>query len=123
MIAQAGSKYDQDMTVVKAKGLRNKVEEIPEDPSFRTKDMQESLDTADTTYEEENEQKIPDAQETEENNNSLSANKAFKLPDNTGKLHQLIQIVNQYPGDQTIHIGDKTFSLSEEGKQLVYDLL
>jgi hypothetical protein len=111
LIAQAGSKYDPNMTVVKAKGLRNKAEEIPEDPSSRTKKIteEEFINTGDDDQEK-------DVDLVQEENIPVSpAEKKFKLPDNTGKLHQLIQIVNTYPGDEKIYIGEKVFSLSEEG--------
>ena len=122
MIAQAGGKYDPSMTVVKAKGLRNKTEEIPEDPSSRTKSKTQQEAFPDLIDDEQEEQ-IPETAQEEKIENSSPEEKKFKLQDNAGKLHQLIQIVHKHPGDEKIHIGDKIFSLSDEGKQQVYDLL
>jgi hypothetical protein len=67
---QAGSKYDPEMTVIKAKALRLK---------------------NDTSQPQEQEQKQESKKEV-----SLEDKKtanAFKLPDNAGKLNELVNIV------------------------------
>ena len=47
----------------------------------------------------------------------------FRLPDTTSKIHQLIRIINQHPGEEEIHIGEKSYKVSPEGKEKVVHLL
>lgn len=71
---QAGSKFDPEMTVVKAKGLRNRGEA-----------KQEETD-ADQQPQKKEQQLQPSAHTN-----------VFKLPDNANKLNELVTIVSTYP--------------------------
>ena len=93
---QAGSKFDPSMTVVKAKGLRNKPETAIEESKVQ----------------EEKEEIAPAHRENE-----------FPLPDNAGKLGELASIVTQNVGPIFVKIGSKEFQLNEIGVQKIKDLL
>jgi hypothetical protein len=47
----------------------------------------------------------------------------FSLPDNVQKIDQLVSIIQTHKGDQQITVGEKTFSLNEEGIQQIRILL
>ena len=102
LIKQAGSKYDQEMTVVKAKSLRLR-SVIEEQIGWESK-KDESI-----------------AEEISET--SPHKKNVFILPDSTQKINELITILQTHKGDQEITISNKTFSLNEEGIQKVHDLL
>lgn len=96
---QAGSKFDPSMTVVKAKWLRNK-------PNSKIEDsITEEEDIAD----------IPNISSRNENE--------FPLPDNAGKLNELVTIVTQNTGPIFVKVGSKEFQLNELGVQKIKDLL
>ena len=101
LIKQAGSKYDPEMTVVKAKSLRLKSV------------VEEKTTDAETKQEESHREEIP----------SINQSTTFVLPDNAQKINELITIVQTHKGDQEITISNKTFSLNEIGIQKVHDLL
>ncbi|MFA7298319.1 MAG: hypothetical protein WC010_01615 [Candidatus Absconditabacterales bacterium] len=100
LIKQAGSKYDPEMTVVKAKSLRG-----------------QTLigDTSETTENKEEEPIIemvgPPLPHT------------LTLPDNTQKINEIITIIQTHKGDQEINISNKTFLLNEEGIEKIHVLL
>jgi hypothetical protein len=86
------------MTVIKAKALRN-----------RSEVKEEEKQEVDTTTKEEVEEATP----TNE----------FKLPDNAGKLNDLVAIVTKHPGPIFVRIGTKEFQLDEIGLHKIRDLL
>ena len=102
LIKQAGSKYNPEMTVVKAKSLRLQsiIEEI-----------------------KDGESKPNDVNIEEISPTSPHQQKTFILPDNTQKINELILLVQTHKGDQEISINNKTFLLNEEGIQKVQALL
>ena len=102
---QAGSKRDPSMTVVKAKGLRNKTEpknEETESPTTGVSSIHESAP------------EIEDSTET--------SSQSFKLPDNASKLNELVAIVQAHPWPNYIKIGNKQFQLDDIWVQKVQDL-
>ncbi|MCX6823307.1 MAG: DNA polymerase III subunit alpha [candidate division SR1 bacterium] len=102
---QAGGKRDPTMTVVKAKGLRNKTEPKNDLPEPQTSI---SSPTPEPTT------------ETEDVNDTSS--ESFKLPDNANKLNALVAIIQAHPGSNYIKIGNKQFQLDDIGVQKVQDL-
>ncbi|MFZ2150516.1 MAG: DNA polymerase III subunit alpha [Candidatus Absconditicoccaceae bacterium] len=100
LVKQSGERYDPEMTVVKAKGMRFgemkkaleevKIEKLPELP---TEDIQEE------------------------------ENLSFKLPDKIEKINEMITIINEYKGDIQVQIGNKEVSLNEEGLHKIKALL
>lgn len=98
---QAGSKYDPEMTVIKAKSLRLKT------------NVTEGEATAVLKAEQKKELPLDIAE----------SHTTFKLPDNTSKLNELVGIITNNVGNQEITIGSKTFFLSETGIQKIKDLL
>ncbi len=103
LIKQAGSKYNPEMTVVKAKALRMK--SVTENPSPT------EWEVSDDIFIKEEIQPEPENQNT------------FSLPDNVQKIDQLVSIIQTHKGDQQITVGEKTFSLNEEGIQQIRILL
>jgi len=103
LIRQAGSKYDPEMTVVRAKSLRLKstIEEQIGEIRWET----------------------AVAAEDETSNTSPHPQTTFALPDSAQKINELITLVQTHKGDQEINISNKTFFLNEEGMQKVHDLL
>jgi len=100
LIKQAGSKYNPEMTVVKAKSLR--LQSLsPEETVEREKKSEEK---------EEEEREVP--QETN-----------FVLPDSAQKIDELVTIIKIYTGDQEISINNKKFLVNDEGLQRIRDLL
>lgn len=100
LVRQAGSKYDPEMTVVRAKALR-----------LRSADEQ--------ITDARNEEKIAE----EISPTSPHQQTSYTLPDSAQKINELITIVQTHKGDQEITISNKTFSLNEEGIQKIHDLL
>lgn len=100
LIKQAGSKYDPEMTVVRAKALR-----------MRTTDehMGEAV---------KEEKKVENIFST-----SPHQQTTFTLPDSAQKINELITIIQTHKGDKEIIISNKTFFLNEEGIQKIQDLL
>lgn len=98
---QAWSKWNPEMTVVKAKRLRN------------------------NKIENDTEEKIPQTEhkQTENREKDKEEQTGYKLPDNAQKLTQLIGIVQQHPGNKLIKIGNKQFQLDDIGIQKIQDLL
>ena len=88
---QAGSKYDPEMTVIKAKSLRT---------------QPDSREQTQTPAEESTNTVLPPKEET--------SHTTFKLPDNAGKLNELVHIVTTHTGNQEITVGSKTFFLNDE---------
>lgn len=100
LIKQAGSKYDPEMTVVKAKSLRIKTdnEKQPEETKIsETPIMQKKTIHQQGTI--------------------------FQLPDNAQKINELVTIIQTHKGDQEITIGNKTCFVNEVGIQKINDLL
>jgi hypothetical protein len=100
---QAGSKYDQEMTVIKAKALRLK--------NDTSQTQTATIETSESSLESRSAAGQP------------SASITFKLPDNAGKLNELVSIVTANTGNQEIIIGSKTFFLNEIGIEKIKDLL
>ncbi|MFA5747507.1 MAG: DNA polymerase III subunit alpha [Candidatus Absconditabacterales bacterium] len=102
LVQQAGSKYNPEITVIQAKIMR-----LSAGPSNGNSDLKQ-----DGT-----------------NLNIIGNNKGsqdllkFSLPDNTQKLNDLANIINNYKGENEINIGEKTFSLNDEGVQKIKILL
>ncbi|HMS91478.1 MAG TPA: hypothetical protein PKC87_04620 [Candidatus Absconditabacterales bacterium] len=103
LIRQAGSKYDPEMTVVKAKSLRGQ-------PSTRE-------NTTDIEAQKE------EVMAEEVSPTSPYQQTTFTLPDSTQKINEIIIIIQTHKGDQEIRIGNKDFLLNEEGIQKIHDLL
>jgi len=102
LIKQAGSKYDPEMTVVKAKSLRLK---SVAEKQIGGENIQEKIIT------EEISPTSPHQQTT------------FILPDSAQKINELITLIQTHTGDKEITISNKKFLLNEEGIQKVHDLL
>lgn len=100
LIKQAGSKYDPEMTVVKAKALR-------------MRSAEEHI--ADSTKKEE---KVEELSPTSPHQQTI-----FMLPDSAQKINELVTLVQTHKGDQEITISNKTFYLNDEGIGKVRDLL
>lgn len=98
LVRQAGSKYDPEMTVVKAKALRMKPVE-----NYNTQEIQEE------TEKEEIEKIIP-------------AQTGFVVPDDVQKIDTIITIIQTHPWNETIYIGDKTVSVNEQWIEKIRDL-
>ena len=103
LIKQAGSKYNPEITVVKAKSLRSQSAIWETIVTEKTKEETSSSETEDTiiTY----------------------SPKTYSLPDNTQKINEIITTIQTHRGDQEITINDKTFLLNDEGIKKVQDLL
>jgi hypothetical protein len=101
LIRQAWSKYDPEMTVVKAKSLRLK--------SAEEQSWGENISE---------EHKIEETSST-----SPHQKTTFILPDNTQKIDEIITLVQTHQGDQEINISNKTFFLNEEGIEKIHALL
>gem|GEM_PF-1953174 len=100
LIRQAGSKYDPEMTVVRAKSLRMRTtDEYIGEVIKEEKKIEETSPTS------------PHQQTT------------FTLPDNAQKINELIAIIQTHKGDKEIGISNKIFFLNEEGIQKIQDLL
>lgn len=102
LIKQAGSKYNPEITVVKAKSLRSQstvwetvITEKPKEEIF-SKEIEDT-----PTY----------------------SPKPYSLPDNAQKINEIITTIQTHRGDQEITINDKTFLLNEEGIKKIKDLL
>jgi len=91
LIKQAGSKYDPEMTVVRAKSLR--LQSVIEE---------QTADVSGNNTIEESSSTSPHQQST------------LTLPDNAQKINELITIVQTHKGDQEITISNKTFFLNKE---------
>lgn len=90
LIQQAGWKYDQEMTVIKAKIMR-----MGSEKSETKKEILPPI-------------VIKEAQPQEEK-------KQFPLPENIEKIQQLSIIVKAHPGDKKIRIGTKEIAIDEIG--------
>ncbi len=101
LIKQAGSKYNPEITVVKAKEMR-----------LRPVD-----DTAGITF------LRAETSETFDAENEWAEILSFSLPDNASKLNQLIAIVNANKWDIKVNVWPKEFMLNEEGIEKVKQLL
>ncbi len=103
LIKQAGSKYNPEMTVVKAKSLRlqSVSEDIPSDAKIEKEKI--SIENTSST--------LPDQQTI------------FTLPDDIQKINELIHIVQTHTGDQEININNKLFLLDKEGIDKIHILL
>ena len=103
LVKQAWSKYNPEITVVKAKALR-RPSTIAEDTSAGENNQTEvAIEETSTTS--------PYPQTT------------FTLPDNTHKIDEIITIIQTHPGDQEITIGNQKIVLNEEGVQKIQALL
>lgn len=99
LIKQAGSKYDPEMTVVRAKALRLKSSDTqPIETKSEEKKIEEVLDLI------SQEQTV------------------FLLPDNAKKINELVTIIQTHKGDQEITIHNKKFFLNNDGIQKIQDL-
>ena len=103
LIKQAGSKYDQEMTVVKAKSLRG--QSLIGGQIGDTEIIKEEI--------------VAD----EQSPTSPHQQTNFSLPDNTQKIDEMIMIIQTHTGDQEITINNKVFLLNEEWIQKIHDLL
>jgi len=105
LIQQAGSRYDPEMTVVKAKGLR--------------------MQTIAQDAQDQNDKRDEGARQTKESDiETIAIDKmAFKLPDSVQKLQDLAAIVNGFSWDIPIKVWDKMFKLNQEGIEKVTILL
>ncbi len=103
LIKQAWSKYNPEITVVKAKALRR--------PSTTGEDTSGGENNQTETPIEETSPTSPYPQTT------------FTLPDNTHKIDEIITIIQTHPGDQEITIGNQKIVLNEEGVQKIQALL
>jgi hypothetical protein len=92
LIKQAGSKYNSEMTVVKAKALRMKPTEEHNTQGNQVKKTRE---------EDETPKFIPPKTD-------------FTLPDNTQKIDKIITIIQTHPGEEKITIGNRNISLNEQ---------
>ncbi len=99
LIKQAGSKYDPEMTVVRAKALR-----------LKSSDTQ----PIETKSEEKKIEEVPNLISQEQT--------VFLLPDSTKKINELITIIQTHKGDQEITIHNKKFFLNDDGIQKIQDL-
>lgn len=104
LIKQAGSKYDPEMTVVKAKSLRMKPLDEPIQENKEDEKNQENDNTKETEI-------ILDEPQT-----------TFSLPDNAKKIDEIIVIIQTHPGDQEIHIGNKKIMLNQQWIEKIRDL-
>lgn len=102
LVKQAWSKYDAEMTVVKAKLLRG-----PATPNTEESEKQESKEKISI-------EEIPQP---------LEEQTVFTLPDNTKKIDGAITIIQTHPGDNEITIGNKQFSLNEQWIEKIRALL
>ncbi len=102
LIKQAGSKYDPELTVVKAKALR--AQWMIVEPSKEKEKSKEERNTEDTIIEPTQPQNV------------------FALPDSAQKINELITIIQTHSGDQEITISGKVFLLNQEGIQKIHDL-
>lgn len=100
LIKQAWSKYDPEMTVVRAKALRLR----PTDKQINETKSEEKI--------VEEEAPIPPQQQN-----------TFTLPDSAQKINELVTIIQTHKGDQEITISDKKFSLNSEWIQKIQALL
>ncbi len=105
LVKQAWEKYDPEMTVVKAKGLR--FWEIKK--AFEETKMEKKPELA-------KEEIIIEEEE----------NLSFKLPDKIEKINEMVSIINEYKWEIQVQIGNKEVSLNEEWlhkiKALLYKL-
>jgi len=103
LIRQAWSKYDQEITVVKAKALR--WQSVPIDD--KTTVLENKRETA-------REEILP---------TSPHQKTIYSLPDSAQKINEIITIVQTHIGDQEITINDRIFSLNEDGINKIRILL
>lgn len=101
LIKQAWSKYDPEMTVVKAKSLRLKT--VEEQPSWEI------------TTEKNDIEEISPTSPYQQN--------IFNLPDSAKKIDEIITIIQTHIGDQEITISNKKFLLNEEWIEKIRTLL
>lgn len=103
LIKQAGSKYNPEMTVVKAKSLRwqSAVREETKDNESQEENISREEASPTSPYEQT----------------------IFTLPDSTQKINEIITIVQTHKGKKEITISNKTFLLNEEGIQKIHALL
>lgn len=102
LIKQAGSRYDPELTVVKAKAMRS--QSPISDPVKEIEKLKEVND--------EEKEVVEPIQQNE-----------FSLPDSAKKINELITIIQTHKGDQEIVINGKAFLLNDEGIRKVRTLL
>ena len=103
LIKQAGSKYNAEMTVVKAKSLRWQAS---------VNDIIVDIEKPKETISEEEISITSPHQQT-----------TFTLPDNTQKINEIITTIQTHKGDQEITISGRTFLLNEEWIAKIHTLL
>ncbi len=103
LIKQAGSRYNPEMTVVRAKALRSQW------PLWDSVEPNKPM----------NEQKTIDPIAPTQSDPQT----AWTLPDNAKKINEIITIIQTHKGDHEIKISDKAFLLNEEGIAKIRDLL
>ena len=103
LIKQAGSKYDETMTVVKAKSLRWQVSIGEQTEEIETKKEEISIEEISPTSPH---------QET-----------TFTLPDSAQKIDEIINIIETHNGDQEIIISNKSIFVNQEGIEKIQALL
>lgn len=100
LIKQAGSKYDPEMTVVRAKALR----------------LRSSAEVTGETNKEEN--------VIEEYSPKIPENTTgYIVPDSAQKINELITLIQTHKGDNEITISNKTFYLNDEWIEKIHALL
>ncbi|MDD3263034.1 MAG: DNA polymerase III subunit alpha [Candidatus Absconditabacteria bacterium] len=99
LIQQAGSKYNPEITVIKAKLLRQEGSSSNEKPKLE-----------------------PIIIVKEQKKESESSNNLYPIPDNIQKIHKLSDIIKSNPGDQKIIIGNKEILVSENGVKQISSL-
>ncbi|HKL43984.1 MAG TPA: DNA polymerase III subunit alpha, partial [Candidatus Absconditabacterales bacterium] len=121
LIKNAGGKFNPEVTVTKAKGMRlGEVKmELLEDDTQTIKDKK----TQDKIIEKE--KQIKNKTEDKEDNKTENKKKQtkFEIPNNVSDISKLKEILETNPGNTIITIGNAEKNISKEGLEQVQNLL
>ncbi|MCK9466949.1 MAG: DNA polymerase III subunit alpha [Candidatus Absconditabacterales bacterium] len=115
LIKNAGSSFDPEITVTKAKGMRlgeNKIELLKEDSP---KEDEKLLSQNDELIIEEKDSDNIEETILENEETSIQSIPTFEIPNNLGKIELMKVVLQQHPGDIEVKIGHISKMVSPEG--------
>jgi len=116
-LKQAGWKYNPEMTVTKAREMRNKknnqneiIQTIPDDEM----NFKDEMQSCHNTKNQEENQECWNQENTQNNNKEIERKEKleFKVPENIQKINKALSIINSNPGDRYLSIWTKKFKVN-----------